>query len=67
MVWQFLQQKISVVHEDEDLLAIDKPFDVRMDIPKPNGTRKWPTEYTCRMEETAELGGPLSHVIYGLL
>ena len=46
----FLQMRFEIIHEDEDLVVMNKPNDVRMDIPKregDKGERKWPTEYTC--------------------
>jgi len=45
---RFLEMRFSFVHEDEDLLVMNKPSDVRMDVPqREGGGRKWPTEFTC--------------------
>ena len=45
---RFLEMRFSFVHEDEDLLVMNKPSDVRMDVPqREGGERKWPTEFTC--------------------
>lgn len=41
----FLKLDLKVVYEDEDFVVVDKPFDLRMDIPK-SGGRKWAGEYT---------------------
>lgn len=41
----FLKLDLKVVYEDEDFVVLDKPFDLRMDIPKA-GERKWAGEYT---------------------
>lgn len=45
---RFLEMRFSFVHEDDDLLVMNKPSDVRMDVPqREGGERKWPTEFTC--------------------
>lgn len=45
---RFLEMRFSIVHEDDDLLVMNKPSDVRMDVPqREGGERKWPTEFTC--------------------
>ena len=47
---RFLEMRFGVVYEDEHLLVLNKPSDVRMDVPQregPDGGRKWPTEHTC--------------------
>lgn len=42
----FLRLCFSFAYEDEGLLALNKPFDTRMDVPK-GEDRKWPHELTC--------------------
>lgn len=45
---RFLEMRFSFVHKDEDLVVMNKPSDVRMDVPqREGGQRKWPTEFTC--------------------
>lgn len=46
----FLEMPFSIVYEDDDLVVINKPSDVRMDVPQRKGVqgqRKWPMEFTC--------------------
>ncbi|GAB5029632.1 pseudouridine synthase [Nannochloropsis oceanica] len=45
---RFLEMNFSFVYKDGDLLVMNKPSDVRMDVPqRDGGERKWPTEFTC--------------------
>lgn len=45
---RFLEMRFSFVHKDDDLIVMNKPSDVRMDVPqREGGGRKWPTEFTC--------------------
>lgn len=45
---RFLELKFGIVYEDADLFVMEKPADVRMDVPcREDGQRKWPNELTC--------------------
>eukprot|EP00920_Eleutheroschizon_duboscqi_P017649 GHVT01042123.1.p1 GENE.GHVT01042123.1~~GHVT01042123.1.p1 ORF type:complete len:371 (+),score=66.64 GHVT01042123.1:477-1589(+) len=38
VVWQpaFLLRRIGIAYEDDDIIVVDKPFDVRIDLPRPD-------------------------------
>lgn len=45
---RFLELKFGIVYEDADIFVMEKPADVRMDVPcREDGQRKWPNEFTC--------------------
>merc|ERR1712054_506965 len=41
-----LSNPFQIVYEDENLIVLDKPFDIRMNVQK-GETKRFPEEYTC--------------------